>query len=131
MSDSCTWNFPTPVAGSHYTLWGWRRASWQHSISSKERPTGLFVVFWCRAVKNQSRAAATAVKMASGKGNSVYQGVFGALRTLMHLTAAVQFSYGIYYDYRYVEFPTSEPEMRIHHPWGGKFKYLTFLDAVI
>jgi len=69
--------------------------------------------------------------MASVRGSSLYQGVYGALRTLLHLTAAVQFCYGIYYDYSYVEFPTTEPEMRIHHPWGGKFKYLTFLDAVI
>ncbi|EDW36865.1 GL25826 [Drosophila persimilis] len=67
----------------------------------------------------------------AARTNSVYGGVYGALRTLMHLTAAVQFTYGIYYDYSYVEFPTTEPEMRIHHPFGGKFKYLTFLDALI
>ncbi|XP_018796480.1 PREDICTED: androgen-induced gene 1 protein isoform X1 [Bactrocera latifrons] len=53
-------------------------------------------------------------------------GVYKALRILVHLTAAVQFAYGIYYDWNYVEFP--EP---MRHPFGGKFKYLTFLDAII
>lgn len=64
--------------------------------------------------------------------HSLFKSVFGALRTLLHLTAAVQFTYGIYYDYKYVEFPTpTEPDSKlIHHPFGGKFKYLTFLDAV-
>lgn len=64
--------------------------------------------------------------------NSLFKSVFGALRTLLHLTAAVQFTYGIYYDYKYVEFPTqTNPNSKlIYHPFGGKFKYLTFLDAV-
>lgn len=53
-------------------------------------------------------------------------GVYKALRILVHLTAAVQFAYGIYYDLNYVEFPEA-----MRHPFGGKFKYLTFLDAVI
>ncbi|XP_023175342.2 androgen-induced gene 1 protein isoform X1 [Drosophila hydei] len=65
--------------------------------------------------------------------NSLFKSVFGALRTLLHLTAAVQFTYGIYYDYKYVEFPTqTNPNSKlIYHPFGGKFKYLTFLDAII
>lgn len=71
--------------------------------------------------------------MATGSAtNSLYNSIFGALRTLLHLTAAVQFTYGIYYDYAFVEFPKSSesnPKL-IYHPFGGKFKYLTFLDAV-
>ena len=71
-------------------------------------------------------------KMAKNKGNTMaqtaYTGVYNSLRILVHLTAAVQFSYSIYYDYTYVHFPVSDKNM--HNPFGGKFKYLTFLDAV-
>lgn len=64
--------------------------------------------------------------------NSLFKSVFGALRTLLHFTAAVQFTYGIYYDYKFVEFPAqTDPNSKlIYHPFGGKFKYLTFLNAV-
>lgn len=55
-------------------------------------------------------------------------GVYKALRILVHLTAAVQFSYGIYYDYTYVKFPESKSNM--HSSFGGKFKYLTFINVV-
>lgn len=70
--------------------------------------------------------------MAKSKGNAAgeiaYRGVYNTLRILVHLMAAVQFSYAIYYDYTYVHFPASDKNM--HNPFGGKFKYLTFLDAV-
>lgn len=69
--------------------------------------------------------------MAKSKGataDTAHKGIYGALRILVHLTAAVQFSYAIYYDYTYVHFPNSANNM--HNPFGGKFKYLTFLDAV-
>ncbi|XP_030383641.1 androgen-induced gene 1 protein isoform X1 [Scaptodrosophila lebanonensis] len=70
--------------------------------------------------------------MATSSVNRVYEGIYGSLRTLMHLVAAVQFSYGIFYDYNYVHFPaTSSNDAVIYHPFGGKFKYLTFLDAII
>ncbi|XP_037957934.1 androgen-induced gene 1 protein isoform X1 [Teleopsis dalmanni] len=59
----------------------------------------------------------------------IYNGVYKALRVLMHLTAAVQFSYAIHYDYTYVKFPVSDANM--HSTFGGKFKYLTFLDAIV
>ncbi|EDW76138.1 uncharacterized protein Dwil_GK14825, isoform A [Drosophila willistoni] len=70
---------------------------------------------------------------AKGNSKSIYNGIFGALRTLLHLIAAVQFSYGIFYDYSYVEFPVNinDNAKPMHHPFGGKFKYLTFLDAII
>ncbi|XP_017473355.1 PREDICTED: androgen-induced gene 1 protein isoform X2 [Rhagoletis zephyria] len=73
--------------------------------------------------------------MVKGKSNNVnaadalHQGVYKALRTLVHITAAVQFSYAVYYDYTYVKFP--ETEANRNSGFGGKFKYLTFLDAII
>ncbi|CAD6999498.1 unnamed protein product [Ceratitis capitata] len=60
---------------------------------------------------------------------ALYQGVYKALRILVHLTAAVQFGYGIYYEWTYVKFPESTANM--HSNFGGKFKYLTFLNAII
>lgn len=69
--------------------------------------------------------------MAKSKGTmaeTAYKGVYNTLRNLVHLTAFVQFSYAIYYDYTYVHFPPGANIM--HNPFGGKFKYLTFLDAV-
>lgn len=67
--------------------------------------------------------------MAKQKSNDGYnQGIYGALRTLMHFILVVQFSYGIYYDFTYVHFP---PEMkRPGGEFGGKLKYLTVWDAV-
>lgn len=44
--------------------------------------------------------------MAKSKVNSVaetaYGGIYNTLRILVHLTAAVQFSYAIYYDRSYL-----------------------------
>lgn len=67
--------------------------------------------------------------MAKQHTNDGYQrAIFGALRTLMHFIVAVQFSYGIYYDFTYVHFPPG-----MHRPggeFGGKLKFLTVWDAV-
>lgn len=56
-------------------------------------------------------------------------GIFLALRTLMHFIAAVQYIYAIYYDFSYVHFPP-HLQVAMGHAFGGKFKYLTVLDAV-
>lgn len=48
------------------------------------------------------------------------------LRPLLHLVAALHFWYGIYYDCSYVFFADSPQSTQ----FGGKFKYLTFLDMV-
>lgn len=48
---------------------------------------------------------------------------------LFHLIGAVHFAFGCYYDYTYVIVP--KHILRTHVPFGGKFKYLTFLNAVI
>lgn len=67
--------------------------------------------------------------MAKSKSSDGYQrGVYGALRTLMHFIVAVQFSYGIYYDFTYVHFPPGM--LRPGGEFGGKLKFLTVWDAV-
>lgn len=57
------------------------------------------------------------------------RGFFSILRTLMHLIAAVHFWYGIYFFTFQVNIPEAKHSMG--NPFGGKFKYLTYLDAVI
>ncbi|XP_055550861.1 androgen-induced gene 1 protein-like isoform X1 [Wyeomyia smithii] len=68
--------------------------------------------------------------MAKQKFNDGYsRGIYGSLRTLMHFIVAVQFAYGIYYDFTYVHFP---PEIRRKtSDFGGKLKYLTVWDAIL
>ncbi|XP_049871954.1 androgen-induced gene 1 protein-like [Pectinophora gossypiella] len=50
------------------------------------------------------------------------------LRTLFHLIGAIQFGYGCYYDYTYVNIPSTST--KVTH-FGGKFKYLTYLNAML
>lgn len=48
-------------------------------------------------------------------------------KLLFHLLGALHFFYGCFYDYNYVIIPrTLVPTPS----YGGKFKYLTFLNAV-
>lgn len=46
------------------------------------------------------------------------------LQLVLHITAVIQFNYGVVYFYN-LELPPS-----IFHPFAGKFKFLTFLCAV-
>lgn len=55
--------------------------------------------------------------------------VANSLRTVLHLVAAAHFWYGIYYDCTYVYFPSTHPFAKLPQ-FGGKLKYLTFLDMV-
>ncbi|KAJ2945643.1 hypothetical protein O0L34_g470 [Tuta absoluta] len=49
-------------------------------------------------------------------------------QVLYHSIGAIQFAYGCYYDYTYVQIPSTH----ISSPhFGGKFKYLTFLNAML
>ncbi|XP_068150643.1 androgen-induced gene 1 protein isoform X2 [Drosophila tropicalis] len=48
-----------------------------------------------------------------------------AVQILLHLTAVIQFNYGVYYFHN-LQMPTSTS-----HPFAGKFKFLTFLCAII
>lgn len=49
------------------------------------------------------------------------------LQMLFHLIGAVQFAYGCYYDHTYVRLPSTSSTAVA---FGGKLKYLTFIDAV-
>ncbi|XP_041982174.1 androgen-induced gene 1 protein-like [Aricia agestis] len=50
------------------------------------------------------------------------------LKILFHLVGAIQFFYGCYYDYNYVIVP---PSPKSPSTFGGKFKYLTYLNAML
>ncbi|XP_034666063.1 androgen-induced gene 1 protein [Drosophila subobscura] len=65
--------------------------------------------------------------------NDAYtSGAFKYLRLLVHALAAAQFSYGIYYHYFRVHWPKDlQDEEELKARWGGKFKYLTFLDVIL
>lgn len=45
-----------------------------------------------------------------------------------HLMCCLQFSFAVYYDYFYTNVPSTVTKM--HNAYGGKFKFLTFWDAV-
>ncbi|XP_023942762.2 androgen-induced gene 1 protein [Bicyclus anynana] len=49
-------------------------------------------------------------------------------RVLFHLLGAIQFAYGCYYDYTYVQIPSTSTTVT---KFGGKFKYLTYLNAML
>lgn len=53
--------------------------------------------------------------------------IFLAFRSIFYLIATIQFSYAIYYDFMFVSVPSTH---RMANIFGGKFKYLTFLDCV-
>lgn len=46
---------------------------------------------------------------------------------IFHLLGALQFGYGCYYDYMFVVIPSTS---NVAPPFGGKLKYLTYLNAV-
>ncbi|XP_037911957.1 androgen-induced gene 1 protein-like isoform X1 [Hermetia illucens] len=50
-------------------------------------------------------------------------------RIIIHFIAAVTFWFALYYDYNHVRIP--EQIHRMGNNFGGKFKFLTFLDAII
>ncbi|XP_037927330.1 androgen-induced gene 1 protein isoform X2 [Teleopsis dalmanni] len=63
--------------------------------------------------------------------NSAYtQGVFKYLRVLIHVLGTAQFIYGIYFHWFNVNWPQLKEEEELKTRWGGKFKYLTFLDIL-
>jgi FAR-17a/AIG1-like protein len=66
--------------------------------------------------------------MANETTHTWNRGVFGALVKLLHVIACVQFTYAIYYDYTQVHVP--QHLRRTTSNFGGKFKFLTFLNAV-
>lgn len=48
---------------------------------------------------------------------------------LLHLIALIHFSYGVFYDFQHVNVPQEILKSK-RTDFGGKFKYLTFINAV-
>ena len=46
----------------------------------------------------------------------------------IHATTFVTFAFAVYYDFYYTQVPENVTKM--HNAYGGKFKFLTFWDAV-
>lgn len=68
--------------------------------------------------------------MATGSTTTWNRGIFIALRSVVHIIAAVQFSFGVYYDFNYVYPAKDHPAYQAVTSFGGKFRYLTILGAV-
>ena len=47
---------------------------------------------------------------------------------IFHAAAFMQFAFAVYYDLMYTHVPVEVG--RVHNAYGGKFKFLTFWDAV-
>lgn len=67
--------------------------------------------------------------MANKSTNTSNKGIYLALVKLIHFIAIVQYFYAIYYDFVHVNAPATAFKSK-KTKFGGKFKYLTFLDAV-
>jgi hypothetical protein len=67
--------------------------------------------------------------MSNTSTNTWNKGVYLALVKLIHFIAVVQYLYAIYYDFVHVNAPATAFKSK-KTKYGGKFKYLTFLDAV-
>lgn len=68
--------------------------------------------------------------MATGSSDTWNRGIFLALRTVMHVVAAVHYGYGIYYDFMFVYPPKDHVAYDAMRSFGGKFRYLTILGVV-
>lgn len=70
--------------------------------------------------------------MATETAETWNRSIFFTLRTLMHMIAAVQIIYGIYYDFNYVFPPPDHSHFESLKSFGkfGKFRFLTVLNAV-
>lgn len=66
-----------------------------------------------------------------GTADQWNRGVLRLLRTIMHFIGAFHFWYAIYYDFAFVYPSPTHPAYLRSRTFAGKFKYLTFLDAVI
>lgn len=64
--------------------------------------------------------------MSTGTAERWNRGTFSLVRTLMHFVGAISFWYGIHYFSSEVKFPATTGFVQ----FGGKFKFLTFLNAV-
>ncbi|XP_046672910.1 androgen-induced gene 1 protein-like isoform X2 [Homalodisca vitripennis] len=56
-------------------------------------------------------------------------GTYKAVITIFHIVAAIQFAYSVYYDFTFVVVPKDVSP--IMSAFGGKFKFLTFWNAIM
>lgn len=70
--------------------------------------------------------------MATESTETWNRSIFFALRILMHIIAAVQIIYGLYYDFNFVYPPPDHSHYKPLQGFGkfGKFRFLTVLNAV-
>ncbi|XP_031629457.1 androgen-induced gene 1 protein-like isoform X1 [Contarinia nasturtii] len=69
--------------------------------------------------------------MVTGSADMWNRGIFLALKYALHLIAAVHFWYGIFFDFLYVYPPKDHPAYKPLTSFGGKFRYLTILGAIV
>ncbi|XP_020800851.1 androgen-induced gene 1 protein [Drosophila serrata] len=87
-----------------------------------------------REFQAEKEAAEATVARLDTCNDAYTSGAFKYLRFLLHLLAAAQFSYGIYYYHFRVHWPKDlvvDEVDELKARWGGKFKYLTFLDVIL
>lgn len=67
--------------------------------------------------------------MANNNGGVVNRGLLMNIIKIFHIIAAVQFCFAVYYDFTYVHVPSKALRSN-RSTFGGKFKFLTFIDGV-
>lgn len=82
--------------------------------------------------KRQNTPKVDTIDEKLAQSNEAYsQFTFAFLRCLVHTLGAAQFIYGIYFWHNMhwgADHEESEEDAKQH--WGGKFKFLTFIDVV-
>lgn len=67
--------------------------------------------------------------MANNRADIGNRGLLITIIKIFHLIAAVQFCFAVYYDFAYVHVPSKALRSN-RSTFGGKFKFLTFIDGV-
>ncbi|XP_030373074.1 androgen-induced gene 1 protein [Scaptodrosophila lebanonensis] len=57
--------------------------------------------------------------------------VVDCIRLVVHVAATTHLSIAIYYDYNFAILPKLAMDLQLEPPYGGKFKYLTFICGII
>lgn len=71
----------------------------------------------------------TWIKMANKNTDASTREVYTTVIKVFHLITAIQFCFAVYYDYAFVHVPSSALRSN-RTTFGGKFKFLTFIDGV-
>ena len=67
--------------------------------------------------------------MSNKRTDAWNRGILKALIQVFHFIAVVQFGYAIFYDFVFVNVPGDALAIKKTN-YGGKFKFLTFINAV-